>query len=481
MSSGVYPYDLVPFRSASVPGADCRRIEVIARLFGLTAAPSAQARVLELGCGTAANLIPLALAHPRASFIGCDLSRSALASAQRIIEGLGLTNVELRHVDICDVDDGWGCFDYILCQDVFSWVAPEIRQKILAIQRRNLARHGVGYVSYDALPGWRLHGIARDMMRYHAAGLSDPRHAVDHARAVLAMGAAVQDQNPGPYAELLREEYFIFSAMSDEQLYHLAFSEHHQPFYFHEFIQMIGEAGLQFLGDSDVTRLFGPREPPAVRAFLDELPRLDQQQYLDFLTNCTCRGALVCHRDVQIRSRPEEGVLRNCWISLATAARRQLVAPNPLVREALIRLEERRPEFVAFSDLVESSALPTSFFMEAYAAGMMDMALSPPCLSSRISDQPTVSPLVRLQAQDGSTVTNQKCEAVRLTDLVRHVVTLLDGVHSRNDVAESVAHEIQSGRMAHDWTVRLEDDELDVGRLTGDILRHVRDHALLVA
>ena len=171
------------------------------------------------------------------------------------------------------------------------------------------------------------------MMRYHVTGLSDPQQAVDRARAILAMGAAVQDQKPGPYADLLREEYFIFSAMSDEQLYHLAFSEHHQPFYLHEFIHVLGEAGLQLLGDSDATRLFGPREPPAVRAFLDELPRLDQQQYLDFLTNCTCRGALVCHRDVQVRSRPEEDVLRDCWISLATAAHGQLVAPTRLSRK----------------------------------------------------------------------------------------------------------------------------------------------------
>ena len=480
MSSGIYPYDLVPFRSASAPAADCRRLEVIARLFGLTAAQSTQARVLELGCGTAANLIPLALAHPGASFIGCDLSRSALASAQRVIDRLDLTNIELRHVDICDVDDGWGPFDYILCQDVFSWVAPEIRQRILAIHSRNLAHHGVGYLSYDALPGWRLRGVARDMMRYHVTDLSDPRQAVDRARAILAMGAAVQDQNPGPYAELLREEYFTFSAMSNEQLYHLAFSECHQPFYFREFVQEIGEAGLQFLGDSDVTRLDGPRKPPAVRAFLDELPRLDQQQYLDFLTNCTCRGALVCHRDIQVRSRPEEGVVRDCWISLATAARSQVVAPDPRLQEALIRLEERRPEYVAFSDFVESSALPTSFFMEAYAAGMVDFSLSPRCLSSHITDRPTVSPLVRLQAEEGSTVTNQKCEAVRLTDLVRHVVTLLDGVHSRDDVAESVAHEIKSGRLAFDWTVRLQ-DQLDVERLTGDVLGRVRDHALLVA
>jgi SAM-dependent methyltransferase len=481
MSFDVYPYDLVPFHSTSVPGADCRRFEVIARLFGLTAAPCAHARVLELGCGSAANLIPLALEHPQARFIGCDLSRSALASGQRVIDGLGLTNVELRHIDICDVDDGWGCFDYILCHDVFSWVAPDVRQKILATYKRNLAARGVGHISYAALPGWRLHGIARDMMRYAAAGLSDPRQAVDRARAILAMGAAVQDQKPGPYADLLREEYFRLSAIGDEQLYHMAFSEHHQPFYFHEFNHLLGEAGLQHLSDSNATRLFGPREPVAVRAFLDALPRWDQQQCLDFLTNCSGRDALVCHRDVRVRSRPDEDVLRSCWISLATAARGQLVAPNPPIQEALFRLQARRPEFVAFSDLAENGAPPRSFFMDAYAAGMIDVALSPPCLSSRISDRPEVNPLVRLQAQVGSTVTNQKCEAVRLTDVARHVATLLDSVHSRNDVAESVAHEIESGGIADDWTLRLEDDELDVGRLTGDVLRHLRDQALLVA
>ena len=159
------------------------------------------------------------------------------------------------------------------------------------------------------------------MMRYHAAGMPDPRQAVDQARAILAMGAAVQDQNPGPYADLLREEYFLFSAISDEQLYHLAFSEHHQPFYFHEFVDLIGEAGLQLLGDSDVTRLFGPREPAAARAFLEGLPRLERQQYVDFLTSCTGRGALVCHHDVEIRDRADDRVLRECWIGLATRAR----------------------------------------------------------------------------------------------------------------------------------------------------------------
>jgi SAM-dependent methyltransferase len=480
MNSGVYPYDLVPFRSTSVPGVDCRRIEMIARLFGLAAARCAQCRVLELGCGNAANLIPLALEHPQASFIGCDLSRSALASARRMIDRLGLANIELRHADICDVDDGWGCFDYVLCHDVFSWVPPGVRQKILAILNRNLAARGVGSVSYDTLPGWRLRGIVRDMMRYHAAGLSDAREAVAQARAMLAMGAAVQDQRPGPYAELLREEYYLFSTIGDEQLFHLAFSEHHQPFYFHEFVDLIGGFGLQHVSDSDVTRLFGPREPAAVRGFLDECPPLERQQYLDFLTNCTCRVALVCHQDVGIRSRPDESVLRDSWISLASAVRGERVASYPQIQEALLCLENRRPESVAFADLTERGAT-TGSLMDAYAAGMIDLALSPVPVSRHISDYPTVSPLVRLQAEDGATVTNQKCEAVRLTDLSRHVVTLLDGVHSRDEVARSIAREVQSGRVANDWMLRLADGELDVERLTADILRHLRDLALLVA
>jgi SAM-dependent methyltransferase len=363
MNAGDYPYDRVPYRSTSVAAADCRRIELIARLFGLTTAPCAHARVLELGCGTAANLIPLALEHPDSCFTGCDLSRTALASAQRIIDRLGLTNIELRHADICAVDEGWGAFDYLVCHDVFSWVTPDVRQSILSIAKRNLAACGVGYISYDVLPGWRLRGIVRDMMRYHAAGLADPRQAVEQARKILAMSAAVQDRTAGPYAELLREEYYQFSTISDEQLYHLAFTEEHQPFYFHQFGELIAEAGLQLLGDSDVTRLVGPREPPHVREFLDARPWLEQQQYLDFLTNCTSRGALVCHQDIQVRSRPDESVLGGSWISLATARRTQ-VASNPPMQQALSYLAEKRPRFVAYGELAASNGTwPTRVFL----------------------------------------------------------------------------------------------------------------------
>ena len=108
-------------------------------------------------------------------------------------------------------------------------------------------------------------------------------------------------------------------------------------------------------------RLPGTEEPAAVRGFLDELPPLQRQQYLDFLTNCTWRCALVCHRDVRVRSCRDECVLHDSWVSLKTARRGELVAPDARIQEAVSCLEERRPESVAFGDLTESGARSTAF------------------------------------------------------------------------------------------------------------------------
>ncbi len=479
LGAGGDAYDRVLYRGVSAPAADCRRLETVARLAGLPATRPATARVLELGCGAGANLVPLALEHPHATIVGCDLSARAVASARGDVERLGLANVTLRHVDLRDVDDSWGRFDYIVCHDVFSWVEPDARQRILDILRRQLAPHGVGFVSFDALPGWQLHRITRDLMRHHAAAVADPREAVAQARAVLAMAAAAQDQRDDPYASLLREDYFSFSRMGDDQLFHLTFSADHQPLYLHEFIGLIAAAGLQFVGDSHVPPGPRGRQPESLRAFLDRLPPPQRLQYMDFFDNRTFRGALVCHREVELGDAPDEGALRDAWLGLATAAP-PVETADPAIQGMLGRLAERRPEFVPFAELSDGGTVAPGRFLDAYAAGIIEVALSPPRVTSRIGERPAVSPLVRLQAEDGVTVTNQRFEPVRLTDIARHVVRLLDGSHGRDQVSASVARAIQSGTTAIDPTYSLTGDPADAGWLTNVILRQLRDRALLV-
>ena len=67
-------YDEVPYLDAVVAQSHPDRLATIATLFGIATRGVESSRVLELGCGSGGNLIPMALGLPGASFVGIDLS-----------------------------------------------------------------------------------------------------------------------------------------------------------------------------------------------------------------------------------------------------------------------------------------------------------------------------------------------------------------------------------------------------------------------
>ena len=115
-------YDEVPYISVPFPQTHPDRLATTARIFGLTSPAVDRCRVLELGCASAGNLIPMAFNLPGSEFVGIDLSRHQVDDANAAIRRLGLTNIRVEHASIMDVDASWGDFDYILCHGVFSWV-----------------------------------------------------------------------------------------------------------------------------------------------------------------------------------------------------------------------------------------------------------------------------------------------------------------------------------------------------------------------
>src|SRR5207247_7326990 len=129
---------------------------------GVKTAPLECCRVLEIGCASGGNLLPMAEALPEASFLGIDLSERQINEGQQAIAALGLGNVELRHLNVLEIGPDFGLFDYIVCHGVYSWVPPVARDKILEVCRKNLAPNGVAYVSYNTLPGWHMRGMIRD-------------------------------------------------------------------------------------------------------------------------------------------------------------------------------------------------------------------------------------------------------------------------------------------------------------------------------
>ena len=81
-------------------------------------------RVLELGCASGGNLIPMAMDFPDSEFLGIDLSARQIEAGKVHLANLKPRNIELRAASIMDVDAGYGQFDYIICHGVFSWVPP---------------------------------------------------------------------------------------------------------------------------------------------------------------------------------------------------------------------------------------------------------------------------------------------------------------------------------------------------------------------
>jgi SAM-dependent methyltransferase len=498
-------YDAVLYRGTVIPAAQVRRLETVATLAGLRPAAPAGARLLEIGCGTGANLLPLALEFPGATVVGCDLARGALDHAAAMADALGLANLDLRHADLRDIDGGWGSFDYIVCHDVFSWVAPRVRHRILQILARRLAPHGVAYLSCDAMPGWHLHTVARDMMRCHTRGLGrgpgGPQDIVDQARAMLALAAQVQDQGASAYAALVRDEYSLMSSIPDEHLVHLVTEPHHRADLFSDFIDEIEPAGLRWLGDAAPAAVVACL-PPAARALLQPLPALRRQQYLDFLNNCSLRQAVLCrvdapHADGSHADGRDPAALRSLWLGLAAAAKLSPAAApdgmtlrtdvgalrvdDPALGDVLSLLEGIRPGAAPWTQLFRPAhEQAADFIADAIGLGAIDAVLTPFSVTGRISRCPMASALARLEARSGSVVTNQKSEPVRLGALMRFVVQRLDGQHDEAALGDAIAQGFSGDRDASALE-RVLLGASNPAALAAQCLREARDRALLVA
>lgn len=63
------PYDEVLYNNYALLHTHPNRLATLGKLFGLKPAPVERCRVLELGCGDGANLIPMAYSLPDSQFL----------------------------------------------------------------------------------------------------------------------------------------------------------------------------------------------------------------------------------------------------------------------------------------------------------------------------------------------------------------------------------------------------------------------------
>ena len=482
-------YDEVPYESHPYPQTHPSRLAAVATLFGLRPPPVETARVLELGCAAGGNLVPMAEAFPGATFLGVDASARQISDGQRLVERLGLANVTLRHADILELGDDLGAFDYVLCHGVFSWVPAPVQDKILAICSRHLSPNGIAYVSYNTYPGWHMRGMIRDMMRFHARKFAAPADRVRQARALLDFLADSARPDGALYPALLKHELEALRHQSDHYLYHEQLEEVNEPLYFHEFVERAGAHGLRYLGEARVgtmtTANFAPDVDKALRLLATD--QVATEQYMDFLRNRAFRETLLVHGrntpNWQVRAervqrlhvasaaRPaEEGpaeVASDVAVKYRSPSGLVMSTTRPLLKAAMQALAEAWPGTLPFAELLARSRAaagltdPATAEADAgnLAGGLVDSYLgsemvelhgAPVVVTPTPGERPVAIPSARVRAEEGRAVASRRHELVRLGDLERCLLTLLDGTRDRAALVEECVAAAAAGRLRLD-------------------------------
>ena len=465
----ISPYDLVPYSGAAYSATHPNRLAAVATLLGMTPASPETSRVLELGCASGENLIPMAEQFPGGEFVGIDNSAVQIEAGKAVASRLGIGNVRLERRDIMEVGPEFGKFDYIIAHGIYSWVPPQVRAKVLEILAQNLAPQGVGFVSYNALPGSYLRRILRDAMNYHAGDEDTPDRQLRESLAFVDF--LVQSlPKDHPFGDWLRKSQQSLHTSEGSNVLHDDLEAHNEPIYLYEFVDRAAAQGLKYVADAHFGSISLSRFPAemvrSLKAMTSDRVRTDQ--YLDFVTNRSFRQTLLCHANVTLEPEPS-------WrriLSLRVACRATLPQPVdirtteqaafnlpggmvmktqvPLAKAALMHLGEIWPDSIGMSELLELAHLRAGFsvpvanadpefdlrsllqaLLFGFEAGKVEFSASPVPWVAQVSQRPMATPLARYQAEIGSMVTNRKHESGRITPIMRKLLPLLDGNHDR--------------------------------------------------
>ncbi|MBN2007540.1 MAG: class I SAM-dependent methyltransferase [Anaerolineae bacterium] len=443
--------------------------------------------MLELGCASGANILPMAQGLPGSEFVGIDLSEHQVEEGQKTIRELGFKNITLRQANILDIDESFGKFDYIIAHGVYSWVPPEVRGKILEICNRNMTPDGVAYVSYNTYPGWNMIKSLREMMLYHTRGIEEPRQRAAEAIAFLEFLTKSVSGNNTPHGNFLNTYIKFYKAEirhthlgNEAILTHDELSEINDPVYFHQFIEHAEQYGLQYVADANFQTMLANNLPQNTAASLQQMVHstIELEQYLDFLRNRTFRQTLLCHDYIQLSGAPKPECITNFHIGspaspespdidIQSASVEKFRINNatfstnhPITKAAMLYLTQIWPYVVPFDQLVSKAytmlgrSVPDTnkeFLTEdmrvlgasllkayGYDDGLVELHVHAPTFTLKVSDRPVANRISRMQAQRGEIITNMRHERVNLDDISYHLLPYLDGQCDYNSLINTL-------------------------------------------
>lgn len=475
-------YNAVPYQSFPFSHTHPSHLFTLAKLFGLHPTPIEKAKVLELGCASGGNLIPMAYRFPHSTFLGIDLAEKQVDEGIKQISDLKLKNIELRHQSILHFTEKEGKFDYIICHGVYSWVDDHVKEKILQICRENLSSNGVAYVSYNTLPGWNMINSIRELMAWHTKNIQDPPTKALQARSVLKFISDGLSEDKSPYAEVLRNEVALLSKQSDNYLLHDHLSSFNQPIYFYQFIEQANAQKLSYLSDAFLPTMFTGNLPASLSNELNKINNIIIiGQYMDFVRNQRFRCTLLCHQENQVNRSLKTKDIEDFYLQMMgkpqdpffSAQQIQegkeicfvhgnitLTVRNAVSQLAMLILYEEQAKPIHYNELLQKIAARGPLkdttviksllnddlnLMRMAFAGLINIKSYQDDYTLQIPEKPYVCPFIRYQGQKQNHVTNLRHEPIALEPLVKALLPHLDGTHTIDDLINKTKKYVAEG------------------------------------
>lgn len=452
-------YQFVRYPGKPFPQTHPDRLATLGALYGMEPTDIFHARVLEIGCCDGGNLIPMAMSLPSSEFVGIDLTELDIVDARQTAAAIGLSNIQFHAMDLTELPGSLGKFDYIVAHGLYSWVPPEVREKLIAVIEASLTPHGIAYVSYNSQPGGHLRVMVREMMLFHLRGIEDRETKLIRAREFLGFMKISLDRSS--LLGIVRRQVDLMLKQPDYGLFHDELSEHYQPVYLHQFLAHAERYRLKYLSESSyfVTRpeIIGSE---AAEAFAkatagfgnDPVP---PAQYLDFVVCSHFHQTLLCRSETALDRpvRPER--LKQFWFSSPStvvppgpgaedaAESEAFVGPqgcriatsSPFVRQLVHAIIDIYPRSVHYKDLESeerNQAELCGTLLALMNMGIIAAHLTSPEFSVTPGDRPVASPFARWQAARSRPLTDLRHCRVEIEDSLQSaLVMLLDGTRNR--------------------------------------------------
>jgi methyltransferase-like protein/ubiquinone/menaquinone biosynthesis C-methylase UbiE len=493
----IFSYDVMPYPSKFFLQTHPDRLASLATLFGMKPAKVETCRVLELGCGNGSNLISHAFNLPDAKFVGVDLAENHILDAKRSAEELKLQNTEFYQMDVLEMSvENFGQFDFVIAHGLFSWVPDFVRDKVLALYGDFLNESGVGYISYNAFPGAHHRQMVQKMMRFHSKHFDEPLEKVGKSISFLAFLSENATEKE-IFAPILKSELKRHFEHDAADIFHDDLSDINQPFYFHEFAELLRKNNLQYLAEAELHAMGTQSLSAEAREFIESLDDIiEKEQYLDFFRGRIFRQTLFCREEIELNRNPEPSAMNKFLVAssirpqsqkpdLATQKVEKFVGmksvgieiDHPLTKAALVHLGQIWGRAVPFGELLQKAKetvtgqgfktqnwneqfhITSAIFLQiCRGTGLIELHLFQPVAVAAVSEKPKVNTLAIWQLSQANNVLTLLNLDVKIEDEIsRHLLETCDGTRRRDQILTEMREFIEQSEDVEDKATLLKD------------------------